>query len=397
MKYIMHRGTHPGRLRLVAAAIVCVSLLACAPATPPAAAPAAAPAATRGPAAAAQPDQAKMKAHFEGKTIELYIGYAPGGGYDLKGRIFAEIAPKYIPGNPKISVVNLAGGGGLAATRQVMRARPDGLSLVVIPAGIFVNELLGDDQDGFELSQPRKLGNYEVEADSYLTLFARTNVATSWDQIVAAGKQGKRFKQGVPAVGNANALAGEWLSMVGAPVDIVYGYGGSNEVLAALDRGEIDLFSGDEFAATEEASFTGVRRAFPNWLTSSPKFVTPVLSVRSTPPQTWFEPFGFTAPPNILDVVEATPLQKDAFRVAVQLREAMDPLSLPPGTPEDVYQTLRQALKATAEAPEFKAAMTQRGFSPGYRSPEDQDAGLGAVQKAPKEAVDIVRRMYTGK
>ena len=292
--------------------------------------------------------------------------------------------------------MNLAGGGGLQATRQVMRAKPDGLTMVVIPAGIYINELLGDDQEGFEVSQPLKLGNYEIIADDYTTLQVRTEVATTWDQIAAAGRQGKKFKYGAPAIGNSQALPGEWLAAVGAPIEVVYGYGGTNEVMAALDRKEIDMYATDGPAATKEASFTRIQQSFPEWLTANPKFFTPVLSTRTQAPQAWFDHFGFKAAPYILDVVESNQNQKDAYRLAYQVRDGVDPLSLPPGVPEDIYETLRQATQDTAEDPGFKAAMEQRGFVGGYRSPAELDAGLTELGKAPKDVVAVVRRMYTG-
>jgi tripartite-type tricarboxylate transporter receptor subunit TctC len=40
------------------------------------------------------------------------VGFAPGGGYDTFSRILAKYAPKYVPGNPKFVVQNLAGAGG---------------------------------------------------------------------------------------------------------------------------------------------------------------------------------------------------------------------------------------------------------------------------------------------
>jgi tripartite-type tricarboxylate transporter receptor subunit TctC len=338
-----------------------------------------------------------MRAHFEGKTIELYIGYAAGGGYDIRGRIFAEFFPKYMPGNPKVAVVNLPGAGGLQATREVMRSRPDGLKMVIVPAGIYINELLGDDQEGFEVTQPLKLGNYEIVADDYTTLQVRSEVGSTWEEIAAAGRSGKKFKYGAPAVGNSQALAGEWLAAVGAPIEVVYGYGGTNEVLAALDRKEIDMYATDGPAATKQASFIRIQQGFPEWLTQNPKYVTPILSTRTKAPEAWFGHFDFKAPPHILEAVESNQLQKDAYTLAHKVREGVDPLALPPNTPADIYQTMRDAMKQAAEDPGFREAMEQRGFVGGYRSPEELDEGLTALGRAPKEVVDVVRRMYTGK
>jgi hypothetical protein len=178
---------------------------------------------------------------------------------------------------------------------------------------------------------------------------------------------------------------------------MVYGYGGASESLAALDRGEIDMYSAESPAATREASFIRIQQTFPAWLTTTPKFVTPVLSVRTSAPPAWFEAWDYKAPPNIMDVVPATDLQKDAYRLAFKVREAVDPLSLPPGVPDDIYQTLKRATREATEDPGYKAAMLQRGFEGGYRTPEELDEGLTGLENAPKEVVDIVRRMYTGK
>src|SRR4051812_21137760 len=47
------------------------------------------------------PTYAQSPADFyRGKTLRMLIGYGPGGGYDLYGRLVAEFLPKHIPGNP---------------------------------------------------------------------------------------------------------------------------------------------------------------------------------------------------------------------------------------------------------------------------------------------------------
>jgi tripartite-type tricarboxylate transporter receptor subunit TctC len=342
-------------------------------------------------------DTAKMAEYFKGKTIDLFIGYGPGGGYDIKGRIFVEFFSKYIPGNPQVVIQNLDGGGGLQATRQVLRAKPDGLTMVTIPSGLFVNDLLGVKQEGFSVDEPLKLGNYEAAANQFTVMLARTDAATTWQQMLDAGSKGKRFKYAAPAVGNTQAMSGEWLVAVGAPIEMVYGYGGSNELLAAMDRKEVDVYNTDAPAETREASFTRIQQAFPEWLKTNPRFVSPVLSTRVSAPQAWFEPFGWQVPPNILDTVQASQAQKDGYKLAFQVREAFDPLSLPKGVPADVYQTLKDAMKQAAEDPGYKAAMLQRGFEGGYRTPEDMDQGLKALQGASPETLSVVKRMYTGK
>src|SRR5215204_1177956 len=338
-------------------------------------------------------DNAKVAEQFAGKTIDLYIGYAPGGGYDIRGRIFAEFFSKHMPGNPKMAIQNMAGGGGLQATRHVMRAKPDGLTMVTIPSGVFLLDLLGEKQEGFDRKQPLMLGNYEVAADAYTPLWVRTELGTNWDEVV---KRGQQLKYGAPAVGNSQALAGEWLSIVGAPVKVVYGYGGSNELLAAMDRKEVDLMAVDDLAEDVEASLPRSKQAFPEWFTTNPKYISPLLATRTPIPQAWATPFGWTSPPQILDAVQATDLQKDAYKLAFAVREAVDPLSLPPGVPDDVFRALQQAMIDTCNDPDFKKAMKDRSFDGGYRSPEEIQTTLDKLAESPKEVVEILRRMYIG-
>ena len=48
--------------------------------------------------------------YYAGKTIEILITRGPGGGADTTGRHHAQLLSKFIPGNPRIRVVNNPGG-----------------------------------------------------------------------------------------------------------------------------------------------------------------------------------------------------------------------------------------------------------------------------------------------
>jgi tripartite-type tricarboxylate transporter receptor subunit TctC len=51
--------------------------------------------------AAATPIHAQPVADlYRGKTLRMLIGYGPGGGCDIYGRLVAEFLPRYLPGNP---------------------------------------------------------------------------------------------------------------------------------------------------------------------------------------------------------------------------------------------------------------------------------------------------------
>src|SRR6266498_4648931 len=50
---------------------------------------------------------------YKGKTIDLYIGYSAGGGYDVYARALARHMTRFIPGNPTIVPKNMPGAGSL--------------------------------------------------------------------------------------------------------------------------------------------------------------------------------------------------------------------------------------------------------------------------------------------
>ena len=61
---------------------------------------------------------------YRGKSLRMLIGYGPGGGYDIYGRLVAEFLPRHIPGNPMIVPQNMPGGGSFVAAKFMAEAAP---------------------------------------------------------------------------------------------------------------------------------------------------------------------------------------------------------------------------------------------------------------------------------
>ena len=61
---------------------------------------------------------------YNGKTVRVLIGYGPGGGYDLYGRVVAQFLPKHLPGHPTVVVQNMPGAGSLLAARYMHDVAP---------------------------------------------------------------------------------------------------------------------------------------------------------------------------------------------------------------------------------------------------------------------------------
>src|SRR3954451_24162189 len=64
---------------------------------------------------------------YRGKTMEIVVGGAAAGGYDVAARAIAIHMPRHIPGNPAIVVRNMPGATGLIMTNYLYNvAKRDG-------------------------------------------------------------------------------------------------------------------------------------------------------------------------------------------------------------------------------------------------------------------------------
>src|SRR5260370_1021389 len=68
--------------------------------------------------------QDSVEAFYQGRQINLVVGYGPGGGYDLTARLVARHIGQYIPGNPSVAVQNMVGAGSLRAANYLYGAAP---------------------------------------------------------------------------------------------------------------------------------------------------------------------------------------------------------------------------------------------------------------------------------
>src|SRR4029453_6559244 len=69
---------------------------------------------------------------YQGKTLTVIVGYAPGGGVDASARPITRLFGRFIPGRPNIVVQNMEGAAGIVSVNHLdRRVAPDGLTLAV--------------------------------------------------------------------------------------------------------------------------------------------------------------------------------------------------------------------------------------------------------------------------
>src|SRR5262245_12208985 len=94
---------------------------------------------TPAPAAAQSPTD-----FYAGKSINVLIGFSPGGGYDLYARTLARHMGRHIPGNPRLVPQNMPGAGSLRAANYLYGVAPkDGTAIAHFAPGVLFEPLLG--------------------------------------------------------------------------------------------------------------------------------------------------------------------------------------------------------------------------------------------------------------
>jgi tripartite-type tricarboxylate transporter receptor subunit TctC len=173
---------------------------------------------------------------YRGKTLRIVIGYAPGGGYDIYGRVFAEFFGRHLPGNPGIVAQNMVGAGSFLAARYLYSVAPqDGTSFGSLAQTLPLDYAMSTDQKDLDASKMPYLGrlvsNIDLGAGMPWAWFKSFDDARAREIVVGAtGASSPGFL--LPTALNAYA---------GSKFKVVYGYKGSNDVLLAAERKEVDL------------------------------------------------------------------------------------------------------------------------------------------------------------
>ena len=105
-----------------------------------------------------------MADFYKGKTVDLYIGYSVGGGYDLYARMLARHIGKHIPGNPTVLPKNMEGAGSLRLANWLYNVAPkDGTAFGTIGRGTGFDPLLGNKGAQFDATKFTWIGSANNE------------------------------------------------------------------------------------------------------------------------------------------------------------------------------------------------------------------------------------------
>jgi tripartite-type tricarboxylate transporter receptor subunit TctC len=197
--------------------------------------------------------QAAEPVSFAGRQIRLLIGYSPTGyGYDTYGRLLARHLGRHLPGNPVIVPQNRPGAGSLNLANYLYAAAPrDGSEIAMIGRGVAMEPLIGGaaSQGKFDSRKLMWLGSMNNEVSG---VFIRRGAPGANLQEMLAGA---RLQMGATGAGGDQQVFTFALNaLLGTRLKPITGYPGTQEIMLAIDRGELDGIAGHSWGVARVSS-----------------------------------------------------------------------------------------------------------------------------------------------
>ena len=271
---------------------------------------------------------------YKGKTVELYIGYSVGGGYDIYARLLAKHMGKHIPGNPNVVPKNMEGAGSLRLANWLYNVAPkDGTAFGIIGRGTGFDPLLGRGRGAqFDATKYNWIGSANDEV----------SVCVAWHSTGIRRFEELMTKEltvgGTGAAADTDQFPRIMNAMLGTKMKIVTGYPGGNDVGLAMERGEVNGRCG--------WSWSSVKATHQKWLDEKKINVLIQLALEKHP--------DLPDVPLITDLA-TTDEQRAIFKLIFARQVMGRPFLAPPGLPRERVAALRKGFLDTMKDKDFLA------------------------------------------
>jgi tripartite-type tricarboxylate transporter receptor subunit TctC len=308
---------------------------------------------------------------YRGKTMRLLIGYGPGGGYDIYGRLVAQFLPRHLSGHPTIVVQNMPGAGSLLAAKYMYTAAPkDGTVLGSLAQTLALDSLTVAS------------ANIDVGKMPYIG-----RVAPNIDVGVALPKSGlksftdvraKEYSVGASGGGSTTVLFPSALAAyAGAKFKLVRGYSGTSEILLAMERGEVDIVGA--------YGLPGMQATRPDWLAGKGAAVFLYQAALKRDPLI----------PDVPTIPELALSDEghQVLRAAASTGEIGRAILTTPGVPAERLAALRAAFNAMLDDPDFLAECRKRQVIVAGATGEEMDALVRETLALPRPVIEKIGQM----
>jgi len=311
-------------------------------------------------------NQVRADPFYADKTIRIIIGYGPGGGYDLYGRLLARHLNRPSLGAASVVVQNMVGAGSLRAANYVYNVAPqDGTVIAAVNQTLPLYALTGGRGVQFDARGLQWLGRIHA-SNSVLV----TTVVSGVSSIDAARKETVTLG-GSGAGSDSSMHAHAFNQLLGTRFNVVDGYKGSRDIHMAIERGEV--------AGRAGITWTSILTSDRHWLTD--RKINVLLQI------------GQRREKELSNVPLFTELTKnDSDRAVAEL------LGIPieigfahwvgPKVPRAQLQSLRKAYQEAVRDPKLIEETTRLSIPVRHASSEAIEELLNRATSSPKETID---------
>ena len=308
---------------------------------------------------------------YKGRVINLIIGYSPGGGYDLYGRVLAQHMSRHIPGNPRIIPQNMPGAGSLKAALYIFTAAPkDGTAFGTFARATGYSQLFG--HANIDTRRFTWLGS--VTQDTTLCISWGPTPIKTWNDVLTR----EFLVGGEGAEADPDIFAKLYKNVFGAKMRLVTGFGGTSQIALAMQRGEIQGACG--------ISWTTVKAQHPDWIRDK-KINMLIQAAREKDPE-------LPDVPMASDFAK-TPEQKEMLQIALVGELMARPFAAPPGIPADRKAALIAAFDATMKDPAFLAEAKRLSLDVHPVTAAEVDAMIAGLYAEPKDVIARAAKAMT--
>jgi tripartite-type tricarboxylate transporter receptor subunit TctC len=304
---------------------------------------------------------------FAGRSVQMVIGFGPGGGYDLWARTLGRHIGKHLPGHPGVIPQNMPGAGSYVAANYIYNVAPkDGSVLGIIARDAALGPLSGAAGARFDPLRLSWIGTPTKETNVCIA-FHTAQVKTVQDLF------GKPLIVGDTGPGTGTRSYPKALNeLLGMKFKLVGGFRSSADVFLAIERGEVE-------GICESLDSIRIRR--PDWIAAGK---IAILFQGGAAPSAELKDVPF-----VRDLAR-TDEEKQAIEFLYAGQGIGRPFVAPPGLPAERLKMLRDAFNATMRDADFIGDARKSKLELEPEDGEHLAALIAKIYATPKPVIERV-------
>src|SRR5712692_7516118 len=265
---------------------------------------------------------------FPSKPLRLVVPFGPGGSSDVVARIMADGAGEAL-GQPML-IENVPGAGGNIGTARVVKAAPDGYTLVEYTIGTCAINPSIYASTGYDLQKDFAPVFLVGGVMNIFTVHPSMSVKSIAELVAYVKANPGKLPVAIGAVGSSNHLTPVWFASV-AGLDMLYvPFKGAGDAITALLGGQVMMFVDNE-----------------------PSILPQIKAGKA-------RPLAVTGPRRSAYLPEVATMEELGYKGFVV--EPWYGFMAPQGTPRAAIERLNAAFNAAIRNPRIKARLEEAGL-----------------------------------